>query len=204
MNATVLKEIEQLRSLTVERASREVPGGLWRGFPVGKQGLLVPADCLAASGQRRRRSCPSVRAAARWKSPTMPTCGSGRRRASPGPTPSKRTAVAAINGARDPRLPQPGTLLTREFKGKVHVVKVLDGRLRVRRAAVQVAEQDRHRDRRHPLERFHLLRAGPGGAGCVTAGVASEVVEPAAAAAQVRCAIYTRKSTDEGLSQEFN
>ena len=30
------------------------------------------------------------------------------------------------------------------------------------------------------------------------------VVEPAAAAAQVRCAIYTRKSTDEGLSQEFN
>ena len=30
------------------------------------------------------------------------------------------------------------------------------------------------------------------------------VVEPVAAATQVRCAIYTRKSTDEGLSQEFN
>jgi site-specific DNA recombinase len=30
------------------------------------------------------------------------------------------------------------------------------------------------------------------------------VVESAAAPAQVRCAIYTRKSTDEGLSQEFN
>lgn len=29
-------------------------------------------------------------------------------------------------------------------------------------------------------------------------------VEPAAATAQLRCAIYTRKSTDEGLSQEFN
>ncbi len=29
-------------------------------------------------------------------------------------------------------------------------------------------------------------------------------IEPAATAAQVRCAIYTRKSTDEGLSQEFN
>ena len=31
-----------------------------------------------------------------------------------------------------------------------------------------------------------------------------QAVEPAAVAAQVRCAIYTRKSTDEGLSQEFN
>lgn len=30
------------------------------------------------------------------------------------------------------------------------------------------------------------------------------VVEPVAVAAQIRCAIYTRKSTDEGLSQEFN
>lgn len=29
-------------------------------------------------------------------------------------------------------------------------------------------------------------------------------VEPVAVAAQVRCAIYTRKSTDEGLTQEFN
>ena len=29
-------------------------------------------------------------------------------------------------------------------------------------------------------------------------------VEPATVAVQVRCAIYTRKSTDEGLSQEFN
>jgi hypothetical protein len=36
-----------------------------------------------------------------------------------------RTTVTAINGARDPRLPRPGTLLTREFKGQVHVVKVL-------------------------------------------------------------------------------
>ena len=30
------------------------------------------------------------------------------------------------------------------------------------------------------------------------------VVEPVVAPAQVRCAVYTRKSTDEGLSQEFN
>ena len=37
-----------------------------------------------------------------------------------------RTTVTPINGARDSRLPKAGTLLTREFKGKVHVVKVLD------------------------------------------------------------------------------
>ena len=30
------------------------------------------------------------------------------------------------------------------------------------------------------------------------------MVEPVAVAAQIRCAIYTRKSTDEGLTQEFN
>jgi hypothetical protein len=34
--------------------------------------------------------------------------------------------VTTISGARDSRLPAAGTLLTREFKGKVHVVKVLE------------------------------------------------------------------------------
>lgn len=37
-----------------------------------------------------------------------------------------RTVVAKINGQRDPRLPKSGTLLTREFKGQTHVVKVLE------------------------------------------------------------------------------
>jgi hypothetical protein len=37
----------------------------------------------------------------------------------------KRTTVMAINGARDSRLPKAGTLLTREYKGKIYVVKVL-------------------------------------------------------------------------------
>ncbi len=35
-------------------------------------------------------------------------------------------------------------------------------------------------------------------------GRTRQTLEPAAVATQVRCAIYTRKSTDEGLSQEFN
>jgi len=32
----------------------------------------------------------------------------------------------------------------------------------------------------------------------------AEAQQPIMAAASVRCAIYTRKSTDEGLAQEFN
>ena len=37
-----------------------------------------------------------------------------------------RTATGRISPSRDPRLPLPGTLLTREFQGRDVVVKVLD------------------------------------------------------------------------------
>lgn len=37
-----------------------------------------------------------------------------------------RTAIAHLSPSRDPRLPLPGTLLVREFKGRDIVVKVLD------------------------------------------------------------------------------
>ncbi|MDR3717444.1 MAG: DUF2924 domain-containing protein [Bryobacteraceae bacterium] len=43
----------------------------------------------------------------------------------PNPGAAGRTVVGVINGQRDIRLPQPGTLLTREFKGQTFVVKVL-------------------------------------------------------------------------------
>jgi hypothetical protein len=38
----------------------------------------------------------------------------------------ERTTITAINFLRDRRLPKPGTLLSREFKGEMHVVRVLD------------------------------------------------------------------------------
>lgn len=38
---------------------------------------------------------------------------------------ANRTVVGVISGKRDCRLPRPGTLLTREFKGQTFVVKVL-------------------------------------------------------------------------------
>ena len=37
-----------------------------------------------------------------------------------------RTATGTLNSPRDPRLPLPGTLLVREFRGKTIVIKVLD------------------------------------------------------------------------------
>jgi hypothetical protein len=43
----------------------------------------------------------------------------------PGASTATRTAVGTIHGKRDSRLPVPGTLLTREFKGRTHIVKVL-------------------------------------------------------------------------------
>jgi len=38
----------------------------------------------------------------------------------------KRTVTSRASGSRDPRLPLPGTLLAREFRGRDIVVKVLD------------------------------------------------------------------------------
>ena len=37
-----------------------------------------------------------------------------------------RTTTGTLNSPRDPRLPLPGTLLVREFRGRTIVVKVLD------------------------------------------------------------------------------
>ncbi len=39
---------------------------------------------------------------------------------------ARRTTVAKLNGARDPRLPKPGTQIPRDYKGRTHFVEVLD------------------------------------------------------------------------------
>ena len=67
-------------------------------------------------------------------------------------------------------------------------------RLRVGGAPVQEPERRRARDHRHPVERAHLLRReAPWG----------RQVSPRPAR-KLRCAVYTRKSSEEGLEQEFN
>src|SRR5512144_876781 len=66
-------------------------------------------------------------------------------------------------------------------------------RVRVSGPALQVALGDRARDHRHPLERAGVLRAPP--------IPEREVKTPVR---KTRCAIYTRKSSEEGLEMEFN
>src|SRR3954451_25051790 len=66
-------------------------------------------------------------------------------------------------------------------------------------AAVSVTLGHRPRDHRHALERLDVLR--PEGQG----GMSRRQAAPLPAAVKkLRCAVYTRKSTEEGLDREFN
>src|SRR5579884_649307 len=67
-------------------------------------------------------------------------------------------------------------------------------RLRIPGPQIQIALGDCPCDRRHPLERAAVLRPAP----TREPGMSKMPVR------KVRCAIYTRKSSEEGLEQEFN
>src|SRR5215210_2426404 len=69
------------------------------------------------------------------------------------------------------------------------------------RQAISVAQCHRARGDRHTLERLCVLRSDRRREVNVAA---STVSTGQGQATTVRCAIYTRKSTDEGLSQDFN
>ena len=90
--------------------------------------------------------------------------------------------------------PVAGTRLVREYQGVEHTVTVLGRRLRVGGPAVPLALRHRPRDHRHPLERPGLLRHQAAGERGMTKPITRKL----------RCAVYTRKSTEEGLEQEFN
>ena len=94
---------------------------------------------------------------------------------------------------RAPARPIAGTRLIREWQGVEHTVTVLARRLRVSGPALQVAVGDRPRDHRHALERAAVLRPAEPRSGNERTPVR-----------KLRCAVYTRKSTEEGLEQEFN
>jgi len=60
--------------------------------------------------------------------------------------------MAVLPFKADDRLPPAGTILTREYKGSVVQVQVLQAGLRVRRAGVQVAQRRRQGGYRQPLQ----------------------------------------------------
>lgn len=125
MDAAVLKEIEQLRSLTVNglrERYREVFGEESRSgnkdYLYRRIAWRLQANAEGNLSERARRRALEIAndADLRVRAPKERI----------GSDTHKRTTVTAINGARDSRLPKAGTLLTREFKGKVHVVTVLE------------------------------------------------------------------------------
>src|SRR5690606_4168249 len=73
-----------------------------------------------------------------------------------------------------------------------------DRRLRMAGAALQVALGRGARDHRQSLERLEVLRARPWRGGPPMSRAKPEPVR------RLRCAIYTRKSSEEGLDMEFN
>lgn len=126
MNAAVMKEIEQLRRLTA--------GGLRQKYTdiFGEESRSSHKDFLfrriawrlqaVAEGdlsERARRRALEIAndADLRIRAPK----DFGAKDAHTG----RRTVVGIIDGKRDCRLPEPGTLVTREFKGQTFVVKVL-------------------------------------------------------------------------------
>ncbi len=112
-------------------------------------------------------------------------------------TPSKQAAVPLTQAfERRTRDLSPGTVLTREWDGQHHRVMVLEGGFawqgRTYRSLSEIAKAiTGHQVERAPV--LWLARQEAGGGRSMTAP-----------AKPIRCAIYTRVSTDSGLDQEFN
>jgi hypothetical protein len=124
MDATDLKEIEQLRRLTVNGLREKYRELFGEDSRSGNKDYLyrriawrLQANSEGSLSDRARRRALEIAddADLRVRAPKRFVDTAGH----------QRTVVMAINGARDSRLPQAGTLLTREFKGNMHVVKVL-------------------------------------------------------------------------------
>src|ERR1039458_1876791 len=127
MNASVLKEIEGLRRLTVgglRDKYREVFGEESRSnhkdFLFRRIAWRLQANAEGGLSERARRRALEIANDADLRIRAPKDFGS--------PDAARRTAVTTIRagGGRDHRLPMAGTLLTRDFKGRTYIVKVLD------------------------------------------------------------------------------
>ena len=102
--------------------------------------------------------------------------------------------------SRSGNMPVAGTRLLREWQGVAAHRHGAGRRLRVSGPALQVALGHCPRDHRHALERLAVLRAAQpeGSRPMKTAASSKPIVR------KLRCAVYTRKSSEEGLDMEFN
>ncbi len=118
----------------------------------------------------------------------------------------KLSVSRKVAGGLDPRLPQPGTYLEREYKGRRVIVKVLvngfefDGQ--IYRSLSAIASEVTGTKWNGFL--FFNLTIRGGKSRMARNSLALAPPKVADAKKVIRCAIYTRKSTEEGLQQEFN
>ena len=92
--------------------------------------------------------------------------------------------------------PIAGTRLIREWKGVEHSVTVPQFGFRIPRPSLQIAIGSREAHHGNAVERARFLRAEE--------HEGAPMKEPRPVIRKLRCAVYTRKSTEEGLEQEFN
>ena len=134
----------------------------------------LPVGHLHAEGTGPRRAVP----------PPWRAAGSHAPRAAPD------RGGSAGDGVQHPRIARPGAHLVREWNGRTYQVEVHEGGLPDGRSDLAVALGDREAHHGHDMVRSALLRPVGQGRG--------QVVK------KIRCAIYTRKSSEDGLEQEFN
>jgi len=127
MKAAVLKEMESLRRLTVgglREKYREVFGEESRSnhkdFLFRRIAWRLQANAEGGLSDRARRRALEIANDADLRIRAPKDLGGS------GDAASNRTAVGTVGGGRDPRLPASGTLLTRDYKGRTYVVKVLN------------------------------------------------------------------------------
>ena len=125
-----------------------------------------------------------------------------------------RQFARQLNGSGEGRIRprpelKPGTRLVREWQGRTYEVLVLDDGFSWQGTQLPLAFRPREKDHRHSVVGTALLRieAEPARRSQALAGTRSQperTAMPRADASRRRCAIYTRKSSEEGLEQEFN
>ena len=105
-----------------------------------------------------------------------------------------RTTTAPVSIPGDHRLPPPGSILQRIYKGATLQVRVLESGFEFEGELYKSLSAVAKSDHRQPLQRLPVLRPHQG----------VREMKPIVDKKAVRCAIYTRKSSEEGLEQEFN
>ncbi len=113
-------------------------------------------------------------------------------------------SAASSSSRREPKHRiKPGTRFLREWQGQTYESDRDSGRaLPLSGQHLPVPQRDRSPNHRHPLVRAGLLRPE---ATCGEAGVTRRRPPPQPQPGRkLRCAIYTRKSSEEGLEQSFN